>query len=71
MESAVKAWKLLKPKDWPQVDNALDFARAGYAGFPVAGTVPNDDRYKDCKACKLTFCEQGLGSSWPSGQVQR
>ena len=65
MEAAIVAWKTLKPSDWPQVDNAIDFAKAGYNGFPDSGSVPADDRYKDCKPCDQKYCTSGLGPTWP------
>jgi len=67
MKAAIVAWKLKKPADWPQIDNSIEFAEAGFNGFPDAGSLPRDDRYKDCKPCDSKYCESGLAPVWPDG----
>jgi len=53
------------PSEIPENSKMLEFAEAGYDGFPGAGTVAADSRYRDCMPCEDAYSRAGLAPRWP------
>ena len=51
MVNLVRLWKLTKPKDYFKIGSAVNFARAGYEGFPANSIVPKEDEHSHCQQC--------------------